>query len=66
MVLLSCKDVDGEEREGDSKKRIGKRLSKKLDRQWKKSVVVRPPPSLKKLRVENKLQNLPFDDSCGC
>ncbi|KAK2659162.1 hypothetical protein Ddye_005695 [Dipteronia dyeriana] len=31
---------------------INKRLSRKLDRQWKKSIVVRPPPSLKKLQEE--------------
>lgn len=31
---------------------VGKRLSRKLDRQWKRSIVVRPPPSLKKLQEE--------------
>ncbi|XVF15201.1 hypothetical protein REPUB_Repub09cG0130000 [Reevesia pubescens] len=31
---------------------INKRLSRKLDRQWKKSIVVKPPPSLKKLREQ--------------
>ncbi|KAF7130252.1 hypothetical protein RHSIM_Rhsim10G0163500 [Rhododendron simsii] len=31
---------------------INKRISRKLDRQWKKSIVVRPPPSLKKLQEE--------------
>ncbi|KAK4800042.1 hypothetical protein SAY86_025407 [Trapa natans] len=31
---------------------INKRLSRKLDRKWKKSIVVRPPPSLKKLQEE--------------
>ncbi|KAH7855703.1 hypothetical protein Vadar_027857 [Vaccinium darrowii] len=31
---------------------INKRYSRKLDRQWKKSIVVRPPPSLKKLQEE--------------
>ncbi|KAK6923394.1 Ribosomal protein L29/L35, partial [Dillenia turbinata] len=33
-------------------KGIDKRLSRKLDRQWKKSIIVRPPPSLKKLQEE--------------
>ncbi|XP_058086377.1 large ribosomal subunit protein uL29c [Magnolia sinica] len=33
---------------------INKRLSRKLDRKWKKSIVVRPPPSLKKLQEEQK------------
>ncbi|KAI8536252.1 hypothetical protein RHMOL_Rhmol10G0242000 [Rhododendron molle] len=31
---------------------INKRISRKLDRQWKKSIAVRPPPSLKKLQEE--------------
>ncbi|KAJ9561709.1 hypothetical protein OSB04_006869 [Centaurea solstitialis] len=31
---------------------VGKRLSRKLDRQWRKSIVPRPPPSLKKLQEE--------------
>ncbi|KAL8199615.1 hypothetical protein R6Q57_013183 [Mikania cordata] len=31
---------------------IGKRQSRKLDRQWRKSIVPRPPPSLKKLQEE--------------
>lgn len=31
---------------------INKRYSRKLDRQWKKNIVVRPPPSLKKLQEE--------------
>ncbi|XP_076960472.1 large ribosomal subunit protein uL29c-like [Bidens hawaiensis] len=31
---------------------IGKRQSRKLDRQWRKSIVPRPPPSLIKLREE--------------
>lgn len=31
---------------------INKRISRKLDRQWKKSIVVRPPPSLQKLQEE--------------
>ncbi|XP_071711410.1 large ribosomal subunit protein uL29c [Rutidosis leptorrhynchoides] len=29
-----------------------KRLSRKLDREWRKSIVPRPPPSLKKLQEE--------------
>ncbi|KAL5982194.1 hypothetical protein ACLOJK_016264 [Asimina triloba] len=33
---------------------INKRLSRKLDKKWKKSIVVRPPPSLKKLQEEQK------------
>ncbi|KAJ4715757.1 50S ribosomal L29, chloroplastic-like protein [Melia azedarach] len=39
-------------RERELKEGINKRLSRKLDRQWKKSIVVRPPPSLKKLQEE--------------
>uniref|UniRef100_A0A5B7BIK4 Large ribosomal subunit protein uL29c n=1 Tax=Davidia involucrata TaxID=16924 RepID=A0A5B7BIK4_DAVIN len=39
-------------REREIEDGINKRLSRKLDRQWKKSIVVRPPPSLKKLREE--------------
>lgn len=37
-------------REREMEEGIGKRLSRKLDRKWKKSIVVRPPPSLKKLQ----------------
>ncbi|KAH7560697.1 hypothetical protein JRO89_XS10G0075300 [Xanthoceras sorbifolium] len=40
------------ERERKLKEGINKRFSRKLDRQWKKSIVVRPPPSLTKLREE--------------
>lgn len=39
-------------RERELEEGIGKRLSRKLDRQWKKSIVVRPSPILKKLREE--------------
>lgn len=39
-------------REREVKEGIKKRLSRKLDRQWKKSIVPRPPPSLKKLQEE--------------
>lgn len=39
-------------REREIEEGIGKRLSRKLDRKWKKSIVVRPPPSLVKLREE--------------
>ncbi|CAI0553935.1 unnamed protein product [Linum tenue] len=39
-------------RERELEEGINKRLSRKLDRQWKKSIVVRPPPSLIKLREE--------------
>nr|WBN92623.1 50S ribosomal RNA [Passiflora edulis] len=39
-------------RERELEEGINKRLSRKLDRKWKKSIVVRPPPSLKKLREE--------------
>ncbi|KAL7606065.1 hypothetical protein Lser_V15G19387 [Lactuca serriola] len=31
---------------------VGKRQSRKLDRQWRKSIVPRPPPSLLKLQEE--------------
>ncbi|GJW80663.1 50S ribosomal protein L29, chloroplastic [Tanacetum coccineum] len=39
-------------REREIDEGIGKRLSRKLDRQWRKSIVPRPPPSLKKLQEE--------------
>ncbi|XP_075482666.1 large ribosomal subunit protein uL29c [Primulina tabacum] len=39
-------------REREIEEGIGKRLSRKLDRKWKKSIVPRPPPSLKKLQEE--------------
>ncbi|KAJ0082791.1 hypothetical protein Patl1_12398 [Pistacia atlantica] len=47
--LLACLTV---KREREIEEGINKRLSRKLDRQWKKSIVVRPPPSLKKLQEE--------------
>ncbi|OMO56128.1 Ribosomal protein L29 [Corchorus capsularis] len=37
-------------RERELEEGINKRLSRKLDRQWKKSIVVKPVPSLIKLR----------------
>ncbi|XVE86784.1 hypothetical protein DITRI_Ditri18aG0061600 [Diplodiscus trichospermus] len=39
-------------REREIEEGINKRLSRKLDRQWKKSIIVKPPPSLKKLREQ--------------
>ncbi|KAK7300423.1 hypothetical protein RJT34_11267 [Clitoria ternatea] len=39
-------------REREIEEGINKRLSRKLDKKWKKSIVVRPPPSLKKLQEE--------------
>ncbi|XP_039029431.1 50S ribosomal protein L29, chloroplastic-like [Hibiscus syriacus] len=39
-------------RERELEEGINKRLSRKLDRQWKKSIVVKPPPSLIKLREQ--------------
>ncbi|XP_050388177.1 50S ribosomal protein L29, chloroplastic [Argentina anserina] len=39
-------------REREIEDGIGKRLSRKFDRQWKRSIIVRPPPSLKKLQEE--------------
>ncbi|XP_022741128.1 50S ribosomal protein L29, chloroplastic [Durio zibethinus] len=39
-------------REREIEEGINKRLSRKFDRQWKKSIVVKPPPSLKKLREQ--------------
>ncbi|OUZ99347.1 Ribosomal protein L29 [Macleaya cordata] len=41
-------------RERELEEGINKRLSRKLDRQWKKSIIVRPPPSLRKLQEEEK------------
>ncbi|KAE8704924.1 50S ribosomal protein L29 [Hibiscus syriacus] len=39
-------------REREIEEGITKRLSRKLDQQWKKSIVVKPPPSLIKLREQ--------------
>ncbi|GAA0173685.1 hypothetical protein Leryth_026340 [Lithospermum erythrorhizon] len=39
-------------RERELEEGINKRLSRKLDRQWRKSIVTRPPPSLVKLKEE--------------
>ncbi|MQL83042.1 hypothetical protein Taro_015535 [Colocasia esculenta] len=39
-------------REREIEEGINKRLSRKLDRKWKRSVVVRPPPSLRKKQEE--------------
>ncbi|XP_027366158.1 50S ribosomal protein L29, chloroplastic [Abrus precatorius] len=39
-------------REREIEEGINKRLSRKLDKKWKRSIVVRPPPSLKKLQEE--------------
>ncbi|KAL6583103.1 60S ribosomal protein L29 [Orobanche minor] len=40
-------------RERELEEGINKRLSRKLDRDWKKSIVPRPPPSLMKLQEES-------------
>ncbi|KAG8383534.1 hypothetical protein BUALT_Bualt04G0023500 [Buddleja alternifolia] len=39
-------------REREMEEGINKRLSRKLDKKWRKSIVPRPPPSLKKLQEE--------------
>ncbi|CAN0864378.1 50S ribosomal protein L29, chloroplastic [Linum grandiflorum] len=39
-------------REREIEEGINKRISRKLDRQWKRNIVVRPPPSLKKKEEE--------------
>ncbi|KAL0686392.1 hypothetical protein Bca4012_053240 [Brassica carinata] len=53
LVAISCvARILTVRREREIEEGIGKRLSRKLDRQWKKSIVVRPPPSLKKLQEE--------------
>jgi len=39
-------------REREIEEGIGKRLSRKLDKKWKRGIVVKPPPSLVKLREE--------------
>ncbi|KAI3930817.1 hypothetical protein MKX01_037263 [Papaver californicum] len=41
-------------RERELEEGIKKRLSRKLDKQWKKSIVVRPPPSLRKMQEEER------------
>ena len=40
-------------REREIEQGIGKRQSRKLDKQWKKSIVVKPPPSVLKKLQEN-------------
>ncbi|KAG6394509.1 hypothetical protein SASPL_145097 [Salvia splendens] len=39
-------------RERELEEGINKRLSRKLDKKWRQSIVPRPPPSLKKLKEE--------------
>ncbi|KAL1536735.1 60S ribosomal protein L29 [Salvia divinorum] len=39
-------------RERELEEGINKRLSRKLDKKWRQSIVPRPPPSLKKLQEE--------------
>lgn len=39
-------------REREMEQGIGKRLSRKLDKEWKKNIVVKPPASLKKFQEE--------------
>lgn len=39
-------------RERELEEGINKRLSRKLDRKWKKNIVPKPPPSLLKLLEE--------------
>ncbi|WVZ73618.1 hypothetical protein U9M48_021904 [Paspalum notatum var. saurae] len=39
-------------REREIEQGINKRLSRKLDRKWKQSIVVRPPPSLRENKEE--------------
>ncbi|KAJ0973211.1 hypothetical protein J5N97_021170 [Dioscorea zingiberensis] len=41
-------------REREIEEGINKRISRKLDRKWKRSIVVRPPPSLRKKLEEQK------------
>ncbi|CAO2827784.1 unnamed protein product [Amaranthus hypochondriacus] len=43
-------------REREIEQGIGKRQSRKLDKQWKKSIVVKPPPSVLKKLQENTAQ----------
>ncbi|GLJ11883.1 hypothetical protein SUGI_0179200 [Cryptomeria japonica] len=40
-------------RERELEQGINKKQSRKMDREWKRSVVVRPPPSLRKMQEEN-------------
>jgi large subunit ribosomal protein L29 len=39
-------------REREIEQGINKRLSRKLDRKWKQSIEVRPPPSLRENKEE--------------
>ncbi|KAM0976163.1 hypothetical protein PS2_018767 [Malus domestica] len=66
VILLACLLLNVREIE----KGNGKRLSRKFDLQWKKSIVVRPHPSLKKLQEEEAAEKrvrsrLIIEDSYG-
>ncbi|GAB2284990.1 60S ribosomal protein L29 [Dionaea muscipula] len=41
-------------REREIEEGINKRLSRKLDRKWKKSIVIGPPPSMQELEEEEE------------
>lgn len=41
-------------REREIEQGINKRLSRKLDKKWKRGIVVRPPPSLRKKQEEDQ------------
>ncbi|CAN6542202.1 unnamed protein product [Malus baccata var. baccata] len=58
--LLACLLLNVREIE----KGNGKRLSRKFDLQWKKSIVVRPHPSLKKLQEEEAAEKVHLHNPC--
>ncbi|KAI4382052.1 hypothetical protein MLD38_008061 [Melastoma candidum] len=43
-------------REREIEEGINKRISRKLDRKWKKSIIIKPPPSLIKMREEEEAE----------
>ncbi|KAF8779852.1 hypothetical protein HU200_002118 [Digitaria exilis] len=55
LVFLSLRQIARMltvKREREIEQGINKRLSRKLDRKWKQSIVVRPPPSLRENKEE--------------
>ena len=54
LYLLQIARMLTVKREREIEQGINKRLSRKLDRKWKQSIVVRPPPSLRENKEEQK------------
>lgn len=50
-------------REREIEEGIGRRLSRKLDKKWRKSIEIRPPPSLRKKQEEEKAKAAEAENS---